>query len=142
MLVSVRAFRGTTDLVRAACAMKAQLKPCPVGLASGSGDKAPAGDRKSYALQQKGKDQYPGGKLPPHSHQPLQPPHHRQSSGCCVCGKIQASRLTAQPTNEANSPRLYLGIDVPTLSPYNFNSNLNFMRCHPLPTFSLRVNVE
>jgi hypothetical protein len=65
MLVSGRAFRDTTDAVRAARFMKAQLERGPVHIAGSSGGNAPGGERKGYALQQKGKDQHRGGKLPP-----------------------------------------------------------------------------
>jgi hypothetical protein len=81
MLVSGWNFRGAVSSIRASRAMKAQLKPCLVDVAGRSGGLAPTCERKGYALQQEGEDQRNGGKLPPHARKPVQPPHHRQSSG-------------------------------------------------------------
>ena len=64
MLVSSWRFRGATSPVRAVRVMKAQRERCPVDVAGRSGGQAPAGKRKCYALQQKGKGQHRDGKPP------------------------------------------------------------------------------
>ena len=67
MLISGWKLWGAIGPIRASRVMKAQFKPGPVNVTGHSSGLAPTGERKGYALRQKGKDQHRGGKLPPHA---------------------------------------------------------------------------
>ncbi len=83
--VSVGVFRHAGGRGRIAfvgrAVVVAKLEGSPACIGGGICRNATDRSRRRDALQQKGKGQHNGGKLPAHARQPMQPPNHRQSFG-------------------------------------------------------------